>query len=104
MEVELTGGELDEITRSMRANPFGAERFAQAGDVDLKRLPRGLGRALAPELVDQAVGSDDLVGVEEQDRQRRSLLAGAERDRAVAVRPNLERPEDPELHRVLNGR
>jgi hypothetical protein len=104
VEIELTGGELDEIARSTGANTLGAERLTQPGDVDLERLPRGLGRALSPELVDQALGADDLVGVQEQDRQRRSLLAGAERDLAVAVLPNLERPEDPELHRVLNGR
>ncbi len=50
------------------------ERLAQPRDVHLEAL-RGRGRRmLVPELVDQPVARDELVGVKEQDRQDRPLL------------------------------
>jgi hypothetical protein len=48
--------------------------------------------------VRQALGGDDLVRVQEQERQHCPLLSGAEGDPAAAFVPNLERPKDPELH------
>jgi hypothetical protein len=46
-----------------------SEELAQVGDVVLQRLCRCLGRALAPEFVDEPVARDDLAPVEEQDRE-----------------------------------
>ena len=53
--------------------------------------------SLAPELLDQAFARDDLVVVEQQDRERRALLSPAKPDGSAGV-DNLKRPEDPKLH------
>src|SRR5215204_282996 len=75
----------------------GGERLAQAGDVNLHGLGRGGRRALPPELVDQPVGAECLVGVQQKQRQQCALLAPAERDRAALVE-SLKRAEDAEVH------
>jgi hypothetical protein len=62
--------------------------------VRLKR-PRGSRRRrLSPELVDQLVGRDDLVGMEKEDRQQRTLLTTAELYPPTLVR-DLERAKNP---------
>ncbi len=73
------------------------DRSAKARDVSLERL-RGRGRrSLPPELVDQLVGGDDLVRVEEEDGEERTLLATAELDPPTLV-GDLQRTQDPEIH------
>ena len=59
-------------------------------------------RLLAPELVDQAIGRDDLIRVEDQDDEQRSALRAAELERPP-VGDGLQRPEDAEVqtYRVL---
>ena len=52
----------------------GAERGAQTPDAVLDDRPGGLGRALAPQLVDEPVDRDDLLGVQEEQSEYRSLL------------------------------
>ena len=56
-----------------------------------------LGRVLAPELVDQPVSGNDLVGVEEEHGEQRTRLGPAQGNLAAFV-PHLERSQDPELH------
>ena len=51
---------------------------------------------LAPELIDEALRRDRLVGVQEQDREQRSLIPSAERNGLLPVE-HLEGAEDPEL-------
>ena len=59
---------------------------------------RGAVRRLAgPDLLDQPVGMHDLVRVQEQDGEQRSLLPAAELDLAILPQ-DCERPEDPVLH------
>jgi hypothetical protein len=65
--------------------------------VNLNRLGGGCGRTLPPKLVDQLVGADRLVGVQQQQRQQRPLLAPTKRERAALVE-DLERTEDAEVH------
>ena len=69
----------------------------QLGDGDLQRLAGGFRGAVAPELVDEPVGGDGLVAVEQQNREQRSLLGGAELDGAVFA-DHLKRAKDSELH------
>ena len=64
----------------------------------LERVRRGLRRLLAPELVDQPLGGDRLAGRKRERRQERARLAARNGD-DVAVLHDLERPEDPKLHR-----
>jgi hypothetical protein len=60
--------------------------------VDLHHLARALRCAVAPQLVDEPLGRDDPARIEEQQRQQRSLLGAAERDRAIAL-ARLQRAE-----------
>jgi hypothetical protein len=55
------------------------------------------GRRSTPQALDEAIARDDLVRVEEEDREGRPLLGSAERDQLVAV-DDLERSQDPEVH------
>jgi hypothetical protein len=55
---------------------------------------------LTPELVDQARRRDDLIRVQQQDRQQRPLLRTAELERLTVGR-DFQRPQNPELHSVL---
>src|SRR5436190_1337086 len=81
-----------------RVETVPAERLAQLGDVDVDRFFGRGRRRLAPELVDQALARDELVRMQEQDRQDEPLLQPSQRDRLALV-DHLERPEDPVLHR-----
>ena len=56
-----------------------------------------LERVLAPHVVDQAVGGNDLVGAEEEGGEEGARLRPAEGNLTAPV-PHLERPQDPELH------
>jgi hypothetical protein len=74
-----------------------AQLAAEPRDVRLEHL-RGRGRRPAgPELLDQDVARDRLVGPEEQDREQGARLVSAQRDLA-ALGDHLERPEETELH------
>ena len=81
-----------------RVNTVSGQRLSQLGDVDVDRLSGRRRGRLAPELVDQALARDELVRMQEQDRQDEPLLQPAQRDRLALV-DHLERPEDPVLHR-----
>ena len=56
-----------------------------------------LGRVLAPQLVDQPVSGNDLVGVEEEPGEKRTRLGPAQ-GHLAGFPPRLERSQDPELH------
>lgn len=73
------------------------ERLAEARDVVLER-GGGVGRrVLAPQLVDQAVGSHHLVRAEDQECEQGTPLRAGDVDLHAAV-GDLERAEDAELH------
>ena len=96
-EVELVALDADHVAGRAGDDPVGAEGLAELRDVVLDRVQRLLGRAHSPELVDQAVGRDDLVRAGEQQGEQRSLALTPECKRAVGV-DHLQGPKDPELH------
>jgi hypothetical protein len=57
----------------------------------------GARRPIAPEGIDEAVGRDDLAGVEHEEAEQRPLLPPRQRLDATLVE-RLDRPEDAELH------
>jgi len=61
----------------------------------VQRVLRGLGRPL-PELVDQPIPRDDLVRVQEEDREQRLLPRPGDRNPATAVQ-HFEEPQDPKV-------
>ena len=76
----------------------GLEDPPQSRDGHLERLDRLVRALTGPQLVDQAVARDDLVRVQEQHSEKRSLSGAAQGEWRVAV-GRLERPEDVEVHR-----
>ncbi len=72
------------------------QRLAQVRDVHLHGLGRAFGRALPPQLIDQAIGRDDLPAMQQQCRQHGPLLWTPEHQRPIVV-DHLQRPKDSEL-------
>ncbi len=97
MEIELVGLDPDDVAGRSRRQHVLRKRLAQSRDVDAQRSGGVLRRVLAPELVDQPVGGNDLVRVEEENGEKRTRLGPAQGDLAFSV-PHLERSQDPELH------
>jgi hypothetical protein len=77
-----------------------AERAAKLRDVGLQRLERRPRLSLTPELVEQPVGRDDLVPMQEQQREQGARLPDARESEPVAI-SHLKRAEDPKLHTHL---
>jgi len=57
-------------------------------------------RLAAPEALDQFVAGNDLVGVQEKERQN-GAVARLAKGKPRAFAPHLERAEDSEVHRQL---
>ena len=88
MRVEPLGIERQLVAALARDDRAGAaasvrarQCLAQTRDLHLQRLGGAGRRALPPELVDQPVCCERLVGVEQQQRQQRPLPAPPKRDR-----------------------
>jgi len=96
--VELARLHADEVAGRPRHDALRAERLAEGVNVHLQRSARARGRALAPDPVDQPVGRDHLVRVEQEQRQERPRALAPERHRPAVVGSNLDRPQQPELH------
>jgi tRNA uridine 5-carbamoylmethylation protein Kti12 len=62
----------------------------------LERRRRRLRGSFTPQLSDESLGRNDLARVHQEERQQRSLLLAAQRNRAV-ISDDLERTQDPEL-------
>ena len=76
----------------------GLERLPQPRDLHVQAVPRRPGRALGPERLDESISRDDLVRVDQEERQQRARLRAPQRKRAVLA-DCFDGPEQPELHR-----
>ena len=111
LEVELArrhaqlvaGGARHEETTVLPGGKLGLERPAQPRDRHLECLRAALQPLFIPELRDQPVARDHLVGMQQQERQQCPLLRSAEGESPVIV-VDLERPEYPEVHGLPPGR
>ena len=98
LEAQLIAGRpRHQQTAGLARGPIRLERLPQPRHRHLQRLRGVLESSLPPELLDQAVPGDHLVGVQQQQRQQRPLLGPPERERPIAVE-YLQRPQDPEVH------
>ena len=96
--VELVLSDVEEIAGLTSRQTAVAEDLAQLRHVDVHAVCSARRRPLAPELVDQACGWHDFVGIQEQLRKKAALLLAAELCR-LSVQAHLERAEEEELHR-----
>ncbi len=104
VRVELAGRHPQHIAARLRSQgrrPV-AERPANLQHGVLQRLGRGRRRRPAPERVDQPLGRDDLVAVDQQQREQRALPPAGERERRGSV-AQLQRTEDPVVHYEPRG-
>ena len=97
VEIELVGLDPDEVARRPGRQHVVRKGLAKSRDVDAQRGRGVLGRVHAPELVDQPVGRNDLVRVEEKRSEQRTWPGPAQRNLAAFL-PHLERSQDPKLH------
>ena len=98
LEVQLARLDAHEVARRARDDPIGAECLPERVDVDLDRAGAARGRRFAPDPVDQPVGRDGHVGVEQQHGEHGARPLAAELDARAVVAQNLERTKQPELH------
>src|SRR4249919_4129943 len=81
--VEAPRLEAKRVAGAARDDEAVLERPAQLRDVILDDLGGGRGCLLAPELVDETVGRNSLVRVEDQQGEERALPPARERNRPV---------------------
>ena len=96
--IELPRLDPEDVPRRARGDAVSAERHAQRVHVYLERVGGAGRRRSAPDRVDQPVGGDHLVGVEEEAGEQRARPRAAERDDDAAVVQHLQRPQHTELH------
>ena len=75
----------------------GLEQLPELRDEALHDRARGRRGVLAPQLIDQPIGGDDLSRVQDEECQQRPAAPGRKVDPPVAVE-DLHRPQDSELH------
>jgi hypothetical protein len=80
VEVELVGLDVQHIAGGAPREAPVSEGLAQTRDVVVEGVRGRRRRPLAPQAVDQAVAGDDLVRVQQQDGEERTLLRTAERE------------------------
>ena len=96
MEIELVGLDAEDVAGRSGRQHVLRKCLAKSRDVDAQCGGGVLGRVPAPELVDQPVSGNDLVGMQKEPGEERARLAPTEGNLASPV-PHLERSQDPEL-------
>ena len=92
-DVDLLRLDLEHVAARTRDEQLGRlEQLSQPRHLMVEAVARRARRPLGPQLVDQPVARDDLVRVEQENREQSTLLRTADRDDPPAL-PDLERPE-----------
>jgi hypothetical protein len=103
LRVELAGSDLQHVAARTRQQHVVAERLAQLRDVTLQRLGGGLRPPLAPQAIDQSLACDELVRVQQQNREQLALPSRADDERPIVI-GDLQGSEDAEVHFALRRR
>ena len=77
---------------------FGFQQPPQMRDVPLNRLRRRLGRMVAPQRIDDAIGRDHLSAMDQQQDEQGSLAPGRQLDLPALAAAYLERTKDVDIH------
>src|SRR5712691_8431217 len=97
VDVELARRNAEGVASCLRLQTVVAQDAAQLRHVVLEDLRRRRRRLVGPELVDQRVGRQRLIRMDQQKCEQRSLLAAPDRELSP-VATDLERTEDAEIH------
>jgi hypothetical protein len=99
--IQLTGEDADPIGARAALDPLLGERATELPDVRLQVVLRGGGHVPAgPDRVDQLLGADPGVAVQQEQGQHCRRLAAAEVQRVSVGAVNLERAQHPEAQPV----
>jgi hypothetical protein len=90
-------GARQDPSRSLRQHDAVAESATQRGDVRLEGLVGRARRVVTPEQLDEVIGRDNRTTVQPEHREDGARFGARDRDRHVP--PNLERSQNPQLHR-----
>jgi hypothetical protein len=101
--IDLVGSGLQSIARSVGVESARSEHLPQPRDVHLKGLRRCDGLLRAVEILEQALGRNDLVPPQKQDREQSPRSGPAELDRATVVL-DLEWAQHSEFHVIRRNR
>ena len=85
VEIDVLGRDVEHVSRRLRRDDAVAEHLAQPRHVHLQRLRRRRGSSSVPELVDQHVSGDDFPRTQHEQREERSLLSLADRQRLAVL-------------------
>jgi hypothetical protein len=97
IEVQLLRFDPQQIARGTPREPAPSERLPKSRDVVVKRVSSARRRMLSPQSLDQPISGDCLVGVQQKDREQRTLLRPSER-KLSATLPDADRTQNRELH------
>jgi hypothetical protein len=103
VDVELVGLQLEHVGRALGLQDRVRERPPQTRDVDVDGLRRLVRTGLGPQHLDELLGRDGLVAVEQERGQELSRLAAADRERLTGAARH-ERAEEAELDAGLSRR
>ena len=95
--VELGQVDPDRVAGRPGLDAIRAQQPPEPGDMYLQGLWGGVRRVLLPEGVDQAVTRDGLIRMEQENREQRTLLAAAQRERPT-INAHLDGTKDSEFH------
>ncbi len=95
--IQLLWLDAEQVARAAGDEQARLQELSQLRDAVLDNLRRRRRRIALPQLVDEAVARDDLVRVQEEDRQQLSLTRAPQRYLPPS-RADLERTEDPVIH------
>ena len=98
LDVQLPLLHAQQIAGRARDDAVGAESLSQCVHVHLQRARAARRRLLAPDAVQQTVHGDDLVRVQQEQREQRPRPLPTESHRPTVVVHHLQRPQQPELH------
>ena len=89
--VQLPGIDPQPVAGRLREQALLPQHLAQARDLVRERMARGLGRLIAPQLLEQLLARHDAVGIQQQDGEQRALPRAADREQATVL-AHLEPP------------
>ncbi len=92
VDIDRIPRDVEQVARRAGDEQVGAEHLPELRNEVLERADGGLGRFVAPELVDEPISRDDLSRAQREEREQSALLLPAHVEEAT-VDYDLERPE-----------